>query len=254
MTSTVLRPAPTEGLVVVTGGATGIGLAIVRDLVDLGYDVLIGDVDEAAGRAVQAELGVDFLCLDVSAETDWHQVSKHLGDRRLIGLVNNAGIGGAGSVADESVDQWSRIVSVNQTGVFLGMRELGPRMVQQGGGSIVNLASIFSAGGGFGNAIAYHATKGAVAAMTKNAAVFWATAGVRVNSVHPGFVATPMTLTHQDLPVGDRTVGELVLGGTPMGRLAEPSEIAPVVEFLLSPRAAYVTGGEYFVDGGWNAH
>lgn len=241
-------------MVVVTGGATGIGLAIVEELDSFGYEIIVGDINDEAGAQVAKRLGVDFVHLDVADEGDWRSVSECLGQRRLIGLVNNAGIGGAGTVADESLEQWLRVIAVNQTGVFLGMRELGPLIARDGGGSIVNLASIFSAGGGFGNGIAYHATKGAVAAMTKNAAVFWAPKGVRVNSVHPGFVATPMTLVHEDLIVGSTTIGQQVRERTPLGRLAEPREIAPVVEFLLSHRSAYVTGGEYFADGGWNAY
>lgn len=243
-----------DGIVVVTGGATGIGLAIVEELLRCDYRVMAADIDAAAGAAVADRLGIECVNLDVASEQDWRNLRDTVGERRVTGLVNNAGIGGAEAVDEETLEHWNRVIAVNQTGVFLGMRELGPLMVAGGGGSIVNLASIFSAGGGFGNAVAYHAAKGAVAAMSKNAAVYWAKEGVRVNSVHPGFVATPMTLVHQDLEVGDTTLGALVRAGTPMGRLGAPQEIAPVVEFLISSRASYITGGEYFVDGGWNAH
>lgn len=250
----IVPPSPSDGVVIVTGGATGIGLAITEELVEHGYNVVIGDIDDAAGSEASERIGVDSVRLNVAEEADWRRVAQHLGETRIIGLVNNAGVGGAGTVADETLDGWSHVVAVNQTGVFLGMKEFGPRMASAGGGSVVNVSSIFSSGGGFGNGIAYHATKGAVAAMSKNAAVFWGAEGVRVNSLHPGFVATPMSLQHQDLPLGDITLGEGVLRRTPVGRMAEPREIAPMVEFLLSPRSNYATGGEFYVDGGWNAY
>ena len=240
--------------VVVTGGATGIGRAVVDELLEHGYAVIAADLDEVAGDALARTTAAEFVVLDVSVEDDWRRLTAELGRRGARGLVNNAGIGGAASVVDESLQQWHRVLSVNQTGVFLGMREMGELIRSSGGGAIVNLASIFSSGGGFGNAIAYHATKGAVAAMTKNAALHWAKAGVRVNSIHPGFVATPMTLVHQDLPVGESTIGRLVTDGTPMGRMGKPREIASAVEFLLSDRSSYVTGAEFYVDGGWSAH
>lgn len=240
--------------VVVTGGATGIGRAVVEELLTHGYGVIAVDVDRVAGADLEARSAAEFFEADVSQELDWQKLVAALEVRGVRGLVNNAGIGGAGSVLDETLERWHAIVGVNQTGVFLGMKKVGPLIEGSGGGSIVNIASIFSSGGGFGNAIAYHATKGAVSAMTKNAAVHWAKSGVRVNSVHPGFVATPMTLMHEALPVGDSTIGELVTKNTPMGRLAQPGEIAPTVEFLLSGRSEYVTGAEFYVDGGWSAH
>jgi NAD(P)-dependent dehydrogenase (short-subunit alcohol dehydrogenase family) len=128
------------------------------------------------------------------------------------------------------------------------MKVVGRLMHERGRGSIVNLSSIFGAVGGFGGSIAYHASKGAVRLMTKNAALFWATSGVRVNSVHPGFVDTPMIAGTKGTPAE-----EPLIAMTPMGRLGQPEEIASVICFLASDAASYMTGAEVFVDGGWTA-
>lgn len=236
--------------VVVTGAGGGIGAATVLQLAELGYRVIAADLQ--LGWDLPAD--VEFVELDVSQGSAWRELAVRLADNGVRGLVNNAGVAGAGNVETETEEAWDRVVAVNQTGVFLGMKHLGPAMVASGGGSIVNVASILSSSGGFGSAVAYHATKGAVASMSKSAAVHWASAGVRVNSVHPGFVATPMTLPLQQIEVGPgTTLADLVHRRTPMGRVAEPHEIAPVIEFLLSDRASFVTGSEYYADGGWNA-
>ena len=246
--------------VVVTGGATGIGLAISRQLAASGAHVVIGDITEDQGHAAVDGIAgqggsADFHRLDVGDEDDWARLLSVLAKAsRVVGLVNNAGIGGALGVTEESVAGWEDVIQVNQLGVFLGMKHVGPLIESAGGGAIVNLASIFSTSGGFGNAIAYHASKGAVMAMTRTAAVGWSTKGVRVNAIHPGFIGTPMTLQHQDLRVEmGKTLGELITSGTPMGRLGTPEEIANVVTFMLSSQASYMTGSSVFVDGGWSA-
>jgi len=130
----------------------------------------------------------------------------------------------------------------------LGMKTVAPRMRASGGGPIVNVSSIFGAVGGFGGSIAYHASKGAVRLMTKNAAIRYAKEGIRVNSVHPGFIDTPMIEQVKETPVE-----QAILANTPMGRLGTPAEAGAVIAFLASDAASYMTGSEVYVDGGWTA-
>jgi NAD(P)-dependent dehydrogenase (short-subunit alcohol dehydrogenase family) len=141
------------------------------------------------------------------------------------------------------------MIAINQTGVWLGMRAIIGPMREAGGGSIINLASVFATTGGYGEEVAYHASKGAVRLMSKNAAVRWAEEGVRVNSIHPGFIRTPMAL--DDL---DEAHESKILAETPMRRLGDPEEVATVIAFLASDAASYMTGSEVYVDGGYTAH
>jgi NAD(P)-dependent dehydrogenase (short-subunit alcohol dehydrogenase family) len=163
-------------------------------------------------------------------------------------LVNNAGIGTFADVEEETRADWDGLIAINQTGVWLGMKIVGRQMREQGRGAIVNVSSIFGAVGGFGGSIAYHASKGAVRLMTKSAALRWATSGVRVNSIHPGFIETPMIEATKGTPIEAE-----ILAMTPMARLGRPEEIAAVIAFLASDDAAYMTGSEVYVDGGWIA-
>ncbi|HEY8731251.1 MAG TPA: SDR family oxidoreductase, partial [Candidatus Limnocylindria bacterium] len=167
---------------------------------------------------------------------------------RLDILVNNAGIGTMADVEQETAEGWDRVIAVNQKGVWLGMKHPVPAMRASGGGSIVNVSSIFGAVGGFGGSIAYHASKGAVRLMTKNAAIRYAKEGIRVNSIHPGFIDTPMIADVKDTPIE-----QLILQSTPVGRLGRPEEIGDVIAFLSGPKASYMTGSEIYVDGGWTA-
>jgi NAD(P)-dependent dehydrogenase (short-subunit alcohol dehydrogenase family) len=167
---------------------------------------------------------------------------------RLDVLVNNAGIGTFPDVEQETIEGWNRLIGINETGVWLGMRAAVPRMRKAGGGSIINVSSIFGAVGGFGASIAYHASKGAVRLMTKNAAIRYAKEGIRVNSVHPGFIDTPIVAV-----VKGTDTETLILNNTPMGRMGRSEEVAEVIAFLASDRASYMTGSEVYVDGGWTA-
>jgi NAD(P)-dependent dehydrogenase (short-subunit alcohol dehydrogenase family) len=250
-----MEPDLSGRVAIVTGAARGIGAATARELARGGAAVALTDVLDDEGRAVAAELTrsgsrAAYHHLDVSDEAGWQSVADEV--EAAFGpidvLVNNAGIGTLADVETETREDWDRLISINQTGVWLGMKVVGSRMREHGRGSIVNLSSIFGAVGGFGASIAYHAAKGAVRLMTKSAALHWATAGVRVNSVHPGFVETPMIEAMKGTPMEDA-----ILAMTPMGRLARADEIASVVRFLASDGASYMTGSEVYVDGGWTA-
>jgi NAD(P)-dependent dehydrogenase (short-subunit alcohol dehydrogenase family) len=242
-----------DTVAIVTGAARGIGRACVERLSREGAAVIATDVLDEEGEAVLGSLVPEnerlaYLHHDVSDESAWVEVVRSARERfgGLHALVNNAGIGSLADVEEETREGWDHLIAVNQTGVFLGMKHAGPVMRETGGGSIVNMSSIFGAVGGFGGSIAYHASKGAVRLMTKNAALRWAAEGVRVNSVHPGFVDTPML---DD--IRDTEAMRQITDSTPMGRLARPEEIAAVVAFLLSDDASYMTGSEVYVDGGW---
>ena len=237
---------------IVTGGARGIGSASVRALVNEGAAVVITDVLDDEGDALARELCAEganarYAHLDVSSEEQWTAVVdrtiRDLGHVDV--LVNNAGIGSLEDCEQETRAGWDRLIAINQTGVWLGMKAVIPGMKANGGRSIVNLSSIFGAVGGFGSSIAYHASKGAVRLMTKNAAIRYAKEGIRVNSVHPGFIDTPMLGAVKGTPFE-----QTMVDGTPMGRLGRPDEVGSVVAFLASDAASYMTGSEVYVDGG----
>ena len=239
----------------VTGAARGIGAATAQRLAEDGAAVMLTDVIDDEGRALTAELKarglkVDYRRLDVTKEAAWKRVVRQTTAEygRVDILVNNAGIGTFADVEQETLEGWNRLIAINQTGVWLGMRAAIPAMLKAGGGSIINLSSIFGAVGGFGGSVAYHASKGAVRLMTKNVAIRYAREGIRVNSVHPGFIDTPMVAV-----VKGTEVEQQILSNTPMGRMGRSEEVAEVIAFLASDRASYMTGSEVYVDGGWTA-
>jgi NAD(P)-dependent dehydrogenase (short-subunit alcohol dehydrogenase family) len=239
----------------VTGAARGIGASAARALVEHGAAVLLTDVLDQEGARLADELCRDghragYAHLDVSDEAQWTatvDAAVQLFGRLDI-LVNNAGIGTMPDVEQETAEGWDRTIDINQKGVWLGMRAAIPELRKVGGGSIVNVSSIFGAVGGFGGSVAYHASKGAVRLMTKNAAIRYAPERIRVNSVHPGFIDTPMIDQ-----VKGTDIEELIKASTPMGRMGDPDEIGTVITFLASEGASYMTGSEVYVDGGWTA-
>jgi NAD(P)-dependent dehydrogenase (short-subunit alcohol dehydrogenase family) len=240
---------------VVTGGASGIGKATAYRLADEGAKVLVTDIQDEEGELVAkhlTELGHDaaFVHHDVSSEPEWeHVVETALETYGGIDILfNNAGIGDLGNIEDTSLEAYEHTIAVTQTSVFLGMKVAAEAMRASSHASIINNSSIFGASGGFGSSPAYHAAKGAVRLMTKSAALHWATAGIRVNSVHPGFIDTPILAQAKGTEFEDA-----MIASTPMARLGRPEEIASVVAFLASDDASFMTGSEVYADGGYMA-
>lgn len=235
-------------VVLVSGGARGQGAAEAELFVAEGAKVVLGDVLDEEGKAVAARLGDAALyChLDVRRPEDWAAATSAAVERfgRLTSLVNNAGVLRFGGLGDTTLAAYRDVIEVNQFGCFLGMQAAAPLLVANGGGSIVNVSS--TAGlVGLGNMMAYTASKWAIRGMTKAAAVELARHGVRVNAIMPGSVRTEM-LT--------RTVGDIPPGAPmpqiPIGRAAEPEELARLALFLVSDESSYSTGHEFVADGG----
>lgn len=229
---------------IVTGAGRGIGRAIAETFAREGATVI------ATSQSPHHDLGPDILYLQhhVADEGDWKRVVDATLDRhgRVDVLVNNAGIIAYEAIDELSLADWERVVAVNQTGVFLGLRQVIPSMLERGAGSIVNVSSIWG-NGAVAGAHAYHATKGAVRNMSKNAAITYATTGIRVNSLHPGFIATPLT------DAQDAAVNDYVVSMTPMSRAGRPEEIAAGALFLASDESSFMTGAELVIDGGYLA-
>jgi 3alpha(or 20beta)-hydroxysteroid dehydrogenase len=232
---------------IVTGGARGQGAAEAALFIEHGATVFVTDVLAEEGAKTAAALGATFVEHDVADPAQWDAlVARVVSDHeRLDILVNNAGILRWERMADTSVESWNQVVAVNQTGVFLGMKAVAPQMKEQGSGAIVNISSV----GGLSGAsacFAYAATKWAVRGMTKGAAIELGPHGIRVNSVHPGIIDTPM-MGGTDLDGLASTIG------VPLQRYAQPGEVAELVLWLVSDENSFSTGAEFVIDGGQTA-
>lgn len=236
----------------VTGGGSGIGEAAVKAFADGGAKVLVADIDEANGQRVADEVGdaAAFFKVDTS---DPAQVEAMVARAvELFGgldiAVNNAGIGGpAAMVGDYPIDGWRKVIGVNLDGVFYGMRYQIPEMLKRGGGSIVNIASILG-NVAFHSAPAYVAAKHGVVGLTKSAAVEYSAQGIRVNSVGPGFIKTPLIDNNLS-----EEVQTMLVGRHPIGRLGRSEEVAALIAFLASDDASFISGSYHLVDGGYTS-
>jgi NAD(P)-dependent dehydrogenase (short-subunit alcohol dehydrogenase family) len=246
---------------VVTGGALGIGRSCAFKLAEEGSAVVVTDVDVDQGSRVAAEIrgrGGDavFVEHNVADESQWDHVMKVVVERfkKLDVLVNNAGVALAKDVEHTTLEEWRRLMSINLDGVFLGTKHAIQAMKANRGGSIVNLSSIEGLVGD-PNLAAYNASKGGVRLLTKSAALYCAKAGynIRVNSVHPGYIWTPMVENYLKSQ-GDVAQGRKLLDSLhPIGHVGEPDDIAYGVLYLASDEAKFVTGTELVIDGGYTA-
>ncbi len=228
----------------VTGGAQGIGRAVAVLFAQEGAIVYAGDV-----KAGAAAKGIENVTLDVSQQADWTRVVDAIVKThgRIDILVNNAGIVKCyGPVHETDAESWNRVLAVNLTGSFIGMQSVLPAMRKAGKGSIINFSSIWG-NVGVPGAAAYNAAKGGVRNMTKNAAVTYAKENIRVNSVHPGLIRTPLVEAQPD----EMNAG--IIAQTPMGRMGTPQEVAQGCLFLASDESSFMTGSELVIDGGYLA-
>ncbi|MBV1925599.1 MAG: glucose 1-dehydrogenase [Rhodobacteraceae bacterium] len=239
----------------ISGAASGMGASEARIFAEQGAQVIVGDVDDANAKAVVHEITeaggrAISVHLDVADAESWDKAItrgvEEFGNIDI--LVNNAGILIMKPIQDTTEEEWDRIFSINAKGVFLGTKAVLESMKAAGAGSIINISSIYGIVGA-PSAAAYQATKGAVRLLTKATASDYAPFNIRVNSIHPGVIATAMT----DELLADPEVKEALLGTTIMERPAQPEEVAQAVLFLASDEASFMTGSEMVVDGGYTA-
>ncbi|MCG8926999.1 glucose 1-dehydrogenase [Lentzea sp. CC55] len=234
----------------ITGSARGQGAAAARRFAAEGARVVITDVLDEQGKELAAELGAEYCHLDVSSEESWAEAiaftTSVFGDITV--LVNNAGVLHFSALAETTLADYQRVIGINQVGTFLGMRAVVPSMRRAGGGSIVNVSSVEGLGG-MPYLVAYTASKFAIRGMTKVAAMELGQHGIRVNSVHPGAIDTPMVSEALGRPIDVSPIGKKLA----LRRIGQPEDVANVVLFLAGDESAYCTGGEFVVDGGATA-
>ena len=234
----------------VTGGGSGIGEAIARQLAAAGAYVMIGDVDTVAGAAVADSFGARFVRLDVASEDDW-AAAIEADQGGLDILVNNAGITIMGSIEDISLADFQHTLDVDLIGVFLGCKAAIATMRRGGGGAIVNISSTAGLKAS-ANLAAYNAAKAGVTLLTKSVALHCAEQryGIRCNSVHPGVIRTPIL----DKVMAQVSDPQALMAGFvaqhPIGNIGDTADIADIVHYLVGPRAKFITGSEFVVDGG----
>lgn len=235
--------------ILITGGAGGMGQAEAAHMAANGAEVWVADLDEPRSRHVARDITeqggtAHAIALDVTRPSSWQAVAEIIEQRsgRLHGLVNNAGISFRKGMQETELADWQRMMDVNLTSVFLGMKTLHPLMQDSAPASIVNVSSIAGMLGYFSPS--YGASKWAVRGLSKSAALEYARDNIRVNSIHPGLVDTPL------LNSGTSDFVEASLKAVPVHRVAQPQEVANLVEFLLSDKSAYITGAELVIDGG----
>lgn len=239
----------------VTGAGRGLGAAVCRWMINEGATVFASDINSVHGRECVDELGdrASFIELDVTDERSWDRAVSVVLEKsgRIDVLVNNAGLVWISPLIDTSLADYQRLVAVNQTGPYLGMRAVLPTMMKAGRGSIVNVSSMNGIRGMPGESI-YSATKHAVIGMTRSVALEVAELGIRVNAICPGAMDTPM-LEGVDLGAAGKTTAEALAPLVPFKRVASAAEVAEVVGFLASDAASYCSGAEFAVDGAWTS-
>ena len=244
----------TGKIAVITGAAQGMGAAHARRFVAEGAKTVVTDVNAEAGASLASELGEDALFIkhDVSSEADWRaviaQAEAHFGPVSV--LVNNAGILGPGALAaDLEEADFNKVIAINQTAVFLGIKHVIPSMIKAGGGSIINISSISGIVAIYGTPnVAYAASKFAVRGITKQVAIEYGGSNIRANSVHPGYIRTPMmtaALNAEQIKIAS--------GSVPIKRVGEVEDVSNLVVFLASDESGFVTGTEHIIDGGLTA-
>ena len=239
----------------ISGGAGGIGAATAKLLAEEGAAVVIADLLEDEGRATEAMIAESggkamFVNLDVTSEDSWDNAVQAAVSSfgKLDILVNNAGVSLRFGVEQTSAQEWDAVMDVNVKGVFLGTKAAIPEMRKSGGGSIINISSIYGLVGRAPSA-AYHASKGAVRLFNKSTALQYASENIRAHSVHPGFVDSPMTQAFHDNPeIHNERVAKM-----PLGRMGQPEDIAAGILYLASDESSFVTGAELVIDGGMTA-